>query len=112
MYHYNSTIGSACSQDSDCITTCFSALNKNYIKIPVYYQTLIGCVQGYAICEENICKKITYYTATSVEQCNKMEHEFHQMACLTNVAKKLNDSTICNEIADPVQRELCIRDIN
>lgn len=110
---YNILFGHSCNTDDDCRFDYYGgAVNDKYIVLSSPYdeQPGIGFMAVWPICENNRCKSLEPEKVTSVEDCERRDGHT-RLSCYGELAQRLNDSSLCNQIKDQYLKRECISPI-
>lgn len=105
---YNSTVSSACVNNSDCHFYCpGGSFNDNFVNVYYNPYVAVDCVEATAICENNRCRTFRVWDAESKDECKKIGGGYYEFLCYLGLAKRHNDTGHCDEIAAEFDRAHC-----
>lgn len=113
IFKYNAIFGHSCNSDIECKFKCGAgAINYKFIYLKDPW-AMIDCAPTIAICENNKCKTLSPYKATSIEDCEKIKQKMPQWVgeCYFYLAIQLKDSSLCNKVDEISRQEQCIEEL-
>lgn len=98
---YNNHYGKTCEIDSDCSFNCGEgSYNDKYfsLKSPFIIVDCYGQIASF--CNNNQCETFDPINVKSIGECERITNVYSQEGCYYYLAKKNNDSTLCEKIVE------------